>query len=193
MATRVSICSNALLMLGDTTINAMNEGTPRARLASNLYDSTRDDLLRSHPWNSAVKRVILAPDVETPAFDYSNQFSLPGDWLRNLSVGPEGYEVDYKTEGQKLLANGTSLSLRYIFRNEDESTWDAMLVKAMELKMAAAMAYGITKSNSVVEAREKLLEMHMKLARSVDAQDDPAQTLGDERLLNARFGSVRRW
>lgn len=192
MATTVSICSNALLMLGDTTINALNEGTPRARLASNLYDSTRDDLLRSHPWNSAVKRVILAPDAEVPAFDYSNQFTLPGDWLRNLSVGPEGYEVDYKTENGKLLANGTSLSLRYIYRNDNESTWDAMLVRAMQLKMAAVMAYGITKSASMVETTSKLLEMHMRLARSVDAQDDPSQMLGDERLLNSRFGSVRR-
>lgn len=193
MATRVSICSNALLMLGDTTINAMDEGTPRARIASNLYDSTRDSLLRSHPWNCAVKRVILAPETTAPAFDYSAQFLLPGDWLRTLSLGPEGYEVDYKTEGQTLLANGTSLSLRYIFRNENEASWDAMLVKGMEFAMAASMAYGITKSASMVEAANKLLEMHMKQARSVDAQDDPAQTLGDERLLNSRFGAVRRW
>lgn len=193
MATRVSICSNALLMLGAQTINAMNEGTDRARIASNLYDSARDDLLRSHPWNCAVKRVILAPESVAPAFDYSAQFLLPGDWLRTLSVGPDGYEVDYKSESGMLLANGTSLALRYIFRNDNEGTWDAMLVTAMELKMAAAMAYGITKSASMVELRAKLLELHMKQARSVDAQDDPAQTLGDERLLGARFGAVRRF
>jgi len=180
-------------MLGDQTINAMSEGSPRARLASNLYESTRDDLLRSHPWNCAVKRVILAPDVEVPAFDYGAKFVLPGDWLRNLSVGPDGYEVDYKVEGQAILANGTSLSLRYIFRNENEATWDAMLVKAMEHKMAAAMCYGITKSGSMAELMEKKFNDHMKQARSVDAQDDPAQTLGDERLLSARFGSVRRF
>ena len=66
MATKVSICSNALLLLGDKTINSLDEGTDRASLASNLYDSVRDSLLRSHPWNCAVKRVILAPDTETP-------------------------------------------------------------------------------------------------------------------------------
>lgn len=193
MATKVSICSNALLLLGAQTINALNENTDRARLASNLYDSARDDLLRSHPWNCAIKRVILSPDTDAPAFDYSAQFTLPGDWLRTLSVGPEGYEVDYKTEGRAILLNGTSAALRYIFRNVDESTWDAMLVTAMELKMAAAMACGITKSATKEQTANELFNQHMKLARSVDAQDDPAQTLGDERLLNSRFGSVRRF
>jgi len=193
MATKVSICSNALLILGAQTINALTENSDRARLASNLYDATRDDLLRSHPWNCAVKRVVLAPDVDEPAFDYGNQFSLPGDWLRTLSVGPDGFEVDYRVEGEKILATGTSLALRYIFRNDNEATWDALLVTAMELKMAAKMCYAITKSASMTELTEKKLEAHMRMARSVDAQDDPAQTLGDERLLSARFGSVRRF
>jgi hypothetical protein len=192
MATKVTICSNALLLLGDQTINSLTEGSPRARLAANLYDSTRDDLLRSHPWNCAVKRVILAPDVDAPAFDYGAQFSLPGDWLRNLSVGPDGQEVDYKVEGQKIIANGTSLALRYIFRNDNEATWDALLVTGMELKMAAAMAYGITKSTSLADMMYGKLERHMKTARSTDGQDDPAQTLGDERLYSARFGGVQR-
>jgi len=188
MATRVSICSNALLLLGAKTINSLDEGTDRASLASNLYDSVRDSLLRSHPWNCAVKRVILAPDTETPAFDYSAQFTLPGDWLKTISVGPDGYEVDYKHESGKVLANGTSLALRYIFRNDNEATWDSMLVHAMELKMAAEMAYPITGSASMADLMNGKLLQHLKAARAVDGQDDPPQTLGDFRLLNARFG-----
>lgn len=188
MATRVSICSNALLLLGAKTINSLDEGTDRASLASNLYDSVRDSLLRSHPWNCAVKRVILAPDTETPAFDYTAQFTLPGDWLKTISVGPDGYEVDYKHESGKILANGTSLALRYISRNDNESTWDSMLVHAMELKMAAEMAYPITGSASMADLMNGKLLQHLKAARAVDGQDDPPQTLGDFRLLNARFG-----
>ena len=188
MATKVSICSNALLLLGGKTINSLDEGTDRASLASNLYDSVRDSLLRSHPWNCAVKRVILAPDTETPAFDYTAQFTLPGDWLKTISVGPDGYEVDYKHESGKILANGTSLALRYISRNDNEATWDSMLVHAMELKMAAEMAYPITGSASMADLMNGKLLQHLKAARAVDGQDDPPQTLGDFRLLNARFG-----
>ena len=193
MATQVSIASNALLLLGAKTINSLDEGTDRATLSANLYDSLRDDMLRSHPWNCAVKRVLLAPDTDVPAFDYGAQFTLPADWLKTLSVGPDGYEVDYRHESGKILANGTSLALRYIFRNEVEATWDAMLVRAMELKMAAEMAYPITASASMADMMHNKLLQHMKAARAVDGQDDPPQTFGDFPLLASRSGAVGSW
>lgn len=190
-ATQVGICSNALLMLGAQSISSMADGSDRATLASNLYESARDELLRSHPWNCATKRVVLAPDTAAPAFGYySAQFTMPADCLRVLQVGEDGYEVDYKVESGKILAGGTSLALRYIWRNVTESTWDAMLVHAMELKMAALMAYPITMSAAKEEVQIRKLEMHMKRCRAVDGQEDPPQTLGDFPLLQSRFGGV---
>lgn len=189
-ATQVSICSNALLMLGAQTISAIDEDSERASLAANLYESTRDMVLRSHPWNCAVKRVVMAPDSAAPVgSDYSAQFTLPSDFLRVLRVGGAYEDVDYKVESGKILASGTSLELRYIWKNTTESTWDAMLVKAMELHMAAAMAYPITMSASKEQLQQEKLERFMKQCRAVDGQDDPAQQMGDERLLNARFGN----
>lgn len=191
MSTKVSICSNALLLLGAKTINALDEDTDRASIAANLYDSIRDDMLRSHPWNCAVKRVILAPDAETPAFDYGAQFTLPADWLKTISVGTDYSQPDYKHEAGKILSDGTSLALRYIFRNEVEASWDSMLVRAMELKMSAEMAYPITGSASMADMMHNKLIQHMKSARAVDGQDDPPQTLGDFPLLSSRYGG--RW
>ena len=190
-ATQVSICSNDLLMLGAQTIRAIDEISDRAVVAANLYESIRDQTLRSHPWNCATKRVVLAPDSAAPAFDYDAAFTLPADWLRILQVGEEGYEVDYKLESGKILASGTSLALKYIWRNETESTWDAMLVHAMTLQMAAAMAYPITMSTSKEQLQTQKIELFMKQCRAVDGQDDPPQTFGDFPLLNSRFGSFR--
>lgn len=187
MATKVSICSNALLLLGAQTINSLSEDSDRARLCSNLYDSTRDSLLRSHPWNCATKRVLLAPESTAPAFDYTAQFLLPSDFLKIISVGAEGYEVDYKVESGKILSGGTVLPLRYVFRNDNEATWDAMLVRAMELKMAAEMAYPITASASMADMMDNKFLQHMKEARSADGQDDPPQTFGDFPLMGSRF------
>lgn len=190
-ATSVSICSNALLMLGAKTISSLDEDTDRAQLASNLYEQMRDQVLRSHPWNCATRRVVLAPDTAAPAFDYDAQFTVPADCLRVLQVGEEGYEVDYKVESGKILAGGTSLALKYIWKNTTESTWDAMLVHAMTLQMAAAMAYPITMSTSKEQLQAQKLELFMKQCRAVDGQDDPPQTLGDFPLLQSRFGGVR--
>ena len=189
MATGVSICSNALLMLGAQTINDFNEPLDRAKLAANLYPTIRDDLLRTHPWNCTIKRALLAPDATPPAFGYDNQFELPADFLRVLEVGQAGIQIDYLVEGRSILADATSLQLRYVYLNEVENTWDASLVGLLTLAMACAMAYPITQSSALQAAFEQKLAMAKKVARAVDGQEDPPQTLGDERLYAARFGA----
>lgn len=189
MATGVSICSNALLMLGAQTINDFSDPVDRAKIAANLYPIIRDDLLRTHPWNCTIKRVLLAPDATPPAFGYANQFELPADFLRVLEVGQAGQQIDYLVEGRSILSDATSVELRYVYLNEVENTWDASLVGLLTLAMACAMAYPITQSSALQAAFEQKLAMAKKVARAVDGQEDPPQTLGDERLYAARFGA----
>lgn len=190
MATATSICSNAVLMLGGKSINDIYlQVEDRAVLAANLYPAARDAVLRSHPWNCAIKRVSLAPDVTTPAFDWSYQFSQPGDWLRTLSIGERGIPTSYVTEGRKFLSNDNPLLVRYIFRNDNEATWDAMLIEAMTLAMRAIMTYPITLSSALASANGAEFEAFVRRARSIDGMEDPPETLGDFRLLNSRFSS----
>ncbi|MBU0537472.1 MAG: hypothetical protein KKF24_01200 [Gammaproteobacteria bacterium] len=194
MATAVSICSNALVMLGDKPINDFSEsqgagGLDRARIASNLWPTVRDSVLRSHPWNCAMKRTILSPLVDAPAFEWSHQFLLPSDWLRNHQInGLHVDEVDYVTEGGRLLMNQSSCYLRYVFRNTNIETWDPILVDACELYMAARMAKPVTGSDTDGERLMRLFENKVRLARTVDGQDDSPQQLGSFEILNARRG-----
>lgn len=190
-ATAVSICSNALLMLGSQTINdfADQMNLDRAKMCANLYPTVRDSMLRSHPWNCAIKRVVLAPDAQAPSFGYAQSFELPSDCLRVLEVGTSGCQIDYLVEGRTIQADTTVLELRYIFRNEVESTWDANLIAVVTQAMQAKLAYPVTQSTAKQAGEEQVLEMMLKRARATDGQEDPPQTLGDERLLSARFGS----
>ncbi len=186
-ATEVSICSNALLMLGAQPINDLTDDDDRARLASNLFESQRDAVLRSHTWNCAVKRVALAPDAVAPVFDWDYAFTLPADFLRVLSVGQDGQQDDFAIESGKLMCNANPAYLRYVWRNENPATWDGMLVQAMELLMAAAMSYGITQSTSMRDSMRQEAALFMKRARAVDGQDGTPETLGNERWLTARY------
>jgi len=190
-ATGVSICSNALLMLGAQTINdfADQMNLDRAKMCANLYPTVRDDMLRSHPWNCAIKRAVLAPDAQAPSFGYGQSFELPADFLRVLEVGTAGCQIDYLVEGSTIQADTTVLELRYVFRNEVENTWDSSLVKLVTLAMAAALAYPVTQSSALQQSMEQKLELSLRRARAVDGQEDPPQMLGDERLLASRFGS----
>lgn len=192
MATEVSICSNALLMLGDKPIASFDEGTERANLASNLWDDVRDSVLRSHPWNSCIKRVSLAPESTPPAFDWPFSYVVPGDFLKALAVGELGSETEFRLEGGKLLTDVNPCLLRYIFRNDNPATYDPLLVDALTVEMAHRMAYAITQSASMVDQMAAKADRIMRRARSVDGQDDTPETFGDSPLLASRYIGARR-
>lgn len=183
----VSICSNALLLLGDKPIDSFDVDNDRTRLVANIYTQKRDKVLRLHPWNCATKRVILSPDTATPAFDWAYQFLLPEDWLRTLCVGEDDAPDDYVIEGRKVLMDSNVCRLRYIFRNEVEATWDALLIDAMTQVMVAALTYPITKSTTKQATEEEIVKQVLKTARAVDGQEAPPETLGDFPLLSNRY------
>lgn len=199
MATAVSICSNALLRLGADPINSFDEANTfgdnidRTRLVANLWPTIRRHVLRSHPWNCAIKRVLLSPDATPPAFGYARRFLRPSDWLRTVAMGERpGDFCDYVSEGGYFLSNDEALLLTYVFDNDNPASWDSALVGVMEAAMAAALAYPVTKSTSLAEALSIELRNVTAAARAADGQDDPPQTLGDFPLFGSRFGAMAR-
>lgn len=187
MTSAVSICSNALLLLGDKPISDFSENNDRTRIVSNIYEYKRDKVLRLNDWKCAIKRVILSPDSTEPDFEWGWRFALPADWLRTLSVGEtRGMQDDYEQEGRFILMQRNACYLRYIYRNEDESTWDPLLIDAMTQVMVAALAYPITKSTSKQATEEEIVRDVLKTARAVDAVDNPPEQLGDFPMLENR-------
>lgn len=192
MTSSVSICSNALIRLGDSPISAFTDPSKRATACANLYPETRDAILRSHPWNCATKRVVLAPLVDAPAFDYLYQFQLPDDWLRSIQIGQLGCPLKYTIEGQRILANVAALQLVYIYRNTNEQSWDPALVDVITAAMTAALAYPITQSASMQQAMQAQFINTFKQAKAVNGQDDDEETLGDFPLIAGRMSSYSR-
>lgn len=200
-ATAVSICSNALLMVGAQTINSLSDGTSdRQKIAGNLYPTIRDYVLSTHPWGCCRKRVSLAPDADlsgnliVPPYDWAMQYTLPSDFSRMLAVGEDGAEAPFVIESDasgavKIFCDDNPLLLRYCFLNQNEGSWSALLVMSVTLAMRAVLAYPITSSTSLEQLIETAIEGTLKRARSIDGADQPPETLGDFRLLNSRFSA----
>jgi hypothetical protein len=183
----VSICSNALLILGDNPIDSFDENNDRTRLVSNLYESKRNKVLRMHPWNCNIKRVVLSPELEAPAFGWKYAFNLPGDWVRTLSVGELGNEDEYAEESGQILMDSNVCRLRYGWLNDVEATWDSLLVDVMTHVMVAAISYAITKSTTKYGTDEEVVMRMLKTARAVDGQAGTSETFGDFPLLSHRY------
>jgi hypothetical protein len=188
MTSAVEICSNALLLLGDKPISDFSENNDRTRIVSNIYNMKRDKVLRLNDWKCAIKRVILSPETEAPEFEWAFSFLLPEDCMRILSVGETRDDQDsYEIEGRTILMNRNACFLRYVYRNEDESSWDALLIDAMTQVMVASLTYPITKSTTKQATEEEIVRDVLKTARAIDGQDNPPETLGDFPMLSNRM------
>lgn len=185
-ASSISICSNALILLGAAPISSFTDGSDRSKAIGNLYDFSQEEVLRSHPWNAATKRVLLSPLVTQPVFDFRYAFQLPGDWLRTIQVGRLEVPIEYTIEGRQILCDISSLPLVYVWRNKTESTWDASLVSVMTYYMKAAMAYWVTQSSTQAQTSAQEFLSVLRQAKSVNGQDEGPQTLGDFPLLSQR-------
>lgn len=179
----VEICNQALLLLREDTINSFDEGTPRAKLAEGFYSSSRDALLRMHPWNFAVKRILLAPDAEAPAWGYSAAFTIPLECLRIIEVNGI---TDYKIEGRKILCDSTGLSIKYVFRNEDVNEYDALFIDALAAYLAFKMAPALTGSNDTKKFMFDTFKSILPMAKNIDAQEEPQDTIGDFPFIDVR-------
>lgn len=189
MATDVEICSNALLLLGDKPIASFADGTPRAAICANVYGLAKADILRRHPWNCALKRVILSPESTAPAFDWKYQFARPSNWLRTLQVGYQDQMLDYVIEGVRFLANTNVLPLVYV-ANVTEGEWDALLISVMVKRMEMDLAYPITKSTSLRDSLKQEFYANgigvLAQAKTIDGQENPPESWGDSPFLQVR-------
>lgn len=168
---KVEVSNEALNLIGAASILSFDEQTHTARRCAAIYDTTRQALLRMHPWSCARKRVQLAPVVTHPHFDYAHAFALPRDFIRLESAGTTDFEV----ESRHILANTSLINLIYTFDNDNEQTWDSLFREAMVYYLASKLAKATTGSNAEGDSCWQKLQQTLKQARAINAQERPSQ------------------
>jgi hypothetical protein len=81
--TGVSICSDALILLGAKPISSFNDGTDESNTCDRLYPDVRDMTLSMYPWSFSYKKAALSQLITTPATEWRYEYQLPGDRLGN--------------------------------------------------------------------------------------------------------------
>lgn len=126
--------------------------------------------------------------VQAPAFGWSYRFILPADFLRAHVVnGHEFNEQDskpYSIESGYLLTESDVLEMRYIFKNEDTTTWDQSFINAFALLLASYCAQDITgPAGKAAELRQQYERMIAPMAKARDSRQ------GKGRASNPSFDS----
>lgn len=184
--TETSIANSALIKIGGTRINSINDTSTQAKVAKEQYDKCRDELLYSHPWNFAMKRVSVAADATAPTYGFAYRFALPADCLRVRAM--EDGDVIYQVEGRYILTDESGpLNFQYITKITDTAQFSPGFAEALAFRLAMDLAYTIGESNTVLQNMSQLFDKAIKQARSMDAQEGSAPQPRATTWINSRF------
>lgn len=193
----VAVCNLALDYLKQAPITSITTPTtPTEVICARWYDVTRRALLRKHPWNFAIKRDQLTPDVlETPTFGYAYQYNLPNDFLRLLSIGNDVEDLEddaYQLENGCLLmsttasSDGTTALIRYIYDCIDVAKFDSLFLAVLALELAVNMSNKFSVTASVKKDLKEDLASLSPWGMSTDGQERRPKRIQKSKFLASR-------
>ena len=198
--TGVSICSDALLLIGAKAISSFNDGTDESSVCDRLYPDIRDSTLVMYPWSFSMKKVQLAQLITTPTTVWRYEYQLPGDKLANPravynSPNPGSpVQKDWEIQGDKLLTNLTSVYIDYQF-SVPEYAMPQYFVQLLKYMVAWHIAETITEQQdksakwqrvATGDISENGRGGYFRTAAQIDGQNNPVRIIEDYSLIAVR-------
>lgn len=150
----------ALELVGANTITSFDvvsagESAKNVRLCKRFFDPVYDQVLRKHPWRSALVLKELA-QTTAPLFKYNYSYALPTDpWcLKFLQLEEPDYE--FRLVGRHIYTDEGAAKILYIGRVEPGNL-DPWLVKVIYYTLAVEMCFAITASVGLAESLNERL------------------------------------
>lgn len=202
--TKTTISNDALRAIGAEKISDFaTDTTVRGVQLQDLYDHTRDKLLRRSDWSFAQKRASLTVDTASPTSGWEYQFPVPSDWIRTTSVSPfdsdmdRGYTpyamgviptaVSPDEAGRKIFTNASTCYLLYVYQCDDPTLYSADFVDAFAQELAYRLIKaGVKSTQSATEQRVEARRA-LAIAMSTDGIEDDVKWLPDGSWVNERF------
>ena len=199
--TKLSICSDALIMLGANPLSSFTVGTDDAQVADRLYDDVRDTLLMQYAYSWSIKKVKLAQLVQAPINEWKYIYALPGNLLGNpkavFNVGAVGATTqrDFEIYGDGLNTNYEQVWIDYQYRPEPFE-FPPYFVRLLKTALAAEFAEPVTDqitkadyfhSRAYGSPAENMRGGLVRVAINIDGADRPAQTIQEFPISDVRF------
>ena len=173
MASKVEICNQALLKLGQSPIMSIDDDSPRARQCFQEFESALGATLRSYPWPFAIVRKELGRITEVPPFGFSYYYELPADMARAVEVFAQDHK--YQIEGKRIATNAEYVAMRYVTKSIEVEQLDDQTVEVVALMLAVKLAVILTENLQLKDMLYAELQQAMAIARNTWAVEDYPQ------------------
>ena len=198
--TGITICSDALLMVGSKAITSFNDGTDESSVCDRLYPDIRDSTLVMYPWTFNTKKIQLAQLLTAPGSVWCYAYQLPGDRLANPRAVYDTAAIgayprkEWEIQGDQLLTNLPAVFIDYQY-SVGEFAWPQYFVQLMKYMMAWHMALPITEQSdrasywqgiAVGGPAENGRGGYLRTAMNIDGQHNPVRVIEDFSLVAVR-------
>ncbi len=193
----LEISNMALSLIGEAAISDLDAPNSVSRTVKTHFHAARDWVTVQRSWKSATTRASLdTPDIDPPAFGYSNSYTLPADCLRVLEVLEGDRPTGWTLEAGRLLVNSDGgLQIRYLRRFADDEEIPAVLVDVIALELARRICIPITSSNTLSASLTATMfgaggkdQGVLGAAAMTDGMQGRTEAIRASRLTAARFG-----
>jgi hypothetical protein len=198
--TGVSICSDALLLIGAKAISSFNDGTDESSVCDRLYPDIRDSTLVMYPWTFGMKKVQLARLITTPGSVWEYEYQLPGDKLANPravydTAQPGAYpRKEWEIQGDKLLTNLPEVFIDYQY-SVPEFAMPQYFVQLLKYMVAWHIAETVTEQQDKANKWQRVATGdisengrggYFRTAAQIDGQNNPVRVIEDYTLVAVR-------
>ena len=199
--TGITICSDALLMLGAKAISSFNDGTDESSVCDRLYPDIRDSTLMMYPWSFSMKKIALSRLITAPGSVWKYAYQLPGDRLGGPRAVYDSAAVgatprkEWEIQGDQLLTNLETVYIDYQY-STPEYAMPQYFVQLLKYQMAWHIAEAITEQAdkslrwqrvALGDPAENMRGGYFRQATQMDAQGNPSRVIEDYTLVAVRY------
>ena len=185
---KFDICSKALVLVGANTIASFTESTTESKVASQLYESTLENLLTRCRWRFASKQAQLSKNSADPTARYESSYALPSDAFIVHTVTVADDVIKYDRYGTNIFTNTSSTDTviaDYTFQ-PSESDFPPYFKQTLFFELASLFAGAVARNDQLSELYHKRAIAQMAIAKALDAQAQTTRRIDVDRFRNVR-------
>lgn len=185
---KFDICNQALVLVGANTITSFTESTTESKVASQLYESTLENLLTRCRWRFSTKQQQLSRKTNKPLGRYSAAYIFPADALVMNTVTIADNVIQYDRYQDEIFCDATSTDIviaDYTFQ-PSEADFPPYFKTALVFELASLFAGAIARNDSLSVLYQRKAQAQLSVAKSQDSQAQTTRRADVDRFRNRR-------
>ena len=199
--TDVTICARALVLLGASPINSLEETTDGARICALVYPNLKNSIMSRYGWRFLMTKKALTRDATAPVGEWLYSYLIPGEALSIphavfYASGDKLPAGEFEVFGRRVYTDYPTLFMDYVTARP-ENEWPAWFVDLVTKALCAEIAFSITDQQSVADGwaykaygtpSDNGIGGAMGDCMTIDSQGNGNVGFNDNAFIEARFG-----